>query len=123
VSELKYPEWQKPYQDALLERDTNNLEAKIHLAEWKIFQRLQTVSADSDHHGEKSAIADALNVLRALKRDKLNYPTGIPTKKRYGRSTYAIRTQSRKTGQNHSCCGRQSVHKENGLRCICLIRV
>jgi hypothetical protein len=78
VSELKYQEWQKPYQDALLETDKKKLETKIHLAEWKIFQRLQTVSADSDHHGEKSAIADALNVLRALKRDKLNYPDWNP---------------------------------------------
>ena len=30
--------------------------------------------ADSDHHGERSAIADALNALRVLKRDTLNYP-------------------------------------------------
>jgi hypothetical protein len=41
VSELKYPEWQKPYRDALLETEKKKLESKIHLAEWKIFQRLQ----------------------------------------------------------------------------------
>ena len=78
MSELRYPEWQKSYQEALLEADKEKLEAKIHLAEWKIFQRLQTISADSDHHGEKSAIADALNALRVLKRDKLNYPDWNP---------------------------------------------
>jgi hypothetical protein len=78
VSELKYPEWQKLYQDALVETDKKKLEAKIHLAEWKIFQRLQTVSADSDHHGERAAISDALNALRFLKRDKLNYPDWNP---------------------------------------------
>ena len=48
----QYPEWQTPYQEALLELDKKKLEAKIHLAEWKIFQRLQTISADSDHQGE-----------------------------------------------------------------------
>jgi hypothetical protein len=51
---------------------------KIHLAEWKIFKRLQTISADSDHHKERSAIADALNALRFLKRDTLNYPDWNP---------------------------------------------
>ena len=74
MSELRYPEWQKPYQEALLEGDPEKLEAKIHLAEWKIFQRLQTISSDSDHHGERSAIADALNALRFRKRDTLQYP-------------------------------------------------
>jgi len=78
MSELRHPEWQKSYQEALLEADKQKLAAKIHLAEWKIFQRLQTISADSDHHGEKSAIADALNALRVLKRDKLNYPDWNP---------------------------------------------
>ena len=78
MSELSYPQWQTPYREALLEADKEKLEAKIHLAEWKIFQRLQTISADSDHHGEKSAIADALNALRVLKRDTLNYPNWNP---------------------------------------------
>jgi hypothetical protein len=78
VSELRYPEWQAPYQKALLEADTEKLGAKIHLAEWKIYQRLQTISADSDHHKERSAIADALNALRCLKGDRLNYPDWNP---------------------------------------------
>ena len=78
MSELRYPEWQTPYQEALLELDKKKLEAKIHLAEWKIFQRLQTISADSDHQGERLAIADALNALRVLKRDALNYPDWRP---------------------------------------------
>lgn len=77
MSELRYPEWQVSYQGALLEGDKQKLEAKIHLAEWKIFQRLQTISADSDHQGERTAIADALNALRDLKR-VLNYPDWNP---------------------------------------------
>jgi hypothetical protein len=78
MSELGHPEWRTSYQEALLEVNKEKLEAKIQLAEWKIFQRLQTISADSDHHGERSAIADALNALRVLKRDKLNYPDWNP---------------------------------------------
>jgi hypothetical protein len=78
MSEIPYPEWQTPYREALLEVDKQKLEAKIHLAEWKIFQRLQTISADSDHRGERTAIADALNALRVLKRETLNYPDWNP---------------------------------------------
>ncbi len=66
MSKLKYPEWQTPYQEALLESD-KKLEAKIHLAEWKILRRFQTISADSNHQEEKAAIADALNTLHSLK--------------------------------------------------------
>jgi hypothetical protein len=74
VSKLKYPEWQTPYQEALLESDKKKLEAKIHLAEWKICRRLQTISADSNHQEEKAAIADALNRLGSLKLNSPNYP-------------------------------------------------
>lgn len=67
MSKLKHPEWQIPYQEALFESDKKKLEAKIHLAEWNIFRRLQAISADSNHQEEKAAIADALNTLRSLK--------------------------------------------------------
>jgi hypothetical protein len=67
MSKLKYAEWQTSYEDALLESDRKKLKDKIHLAEWKIFGRLQTISADTNHHEEKVAIADALNKLRSLK--------------------------------------------------------
>jgi len=72
VSKLKFPEWQTPYQEALLESDGKKLETKIHLAEWKIFRRLQTISADSNHQEEKAAIADALKTLCSFKLSSLN---------------------------------------------------
>ena len=78
MSKLKYPEWQTPYQEALLEGDKKKLEARIHLAEWKIFKRLQTLPADSDHQDEKVAIADALNTLRSIKLASLNNPDQNP---------------------------------------------
>ena len=74
MSKLKYPEWQTSYQEALFESDKKKLEAKIHLAELKIFRRLRTISADIDHQEEKAAIADALNTLRSLKLNSLDYP-------------------------------------------------
>jgi hypothetical protein len=78
VDKLKYPEWQTSYQEALFESDKEKLEAKIHLAEWRIFRRLQTISADSNHQEEKAAIADALNALRFLKLGSLNSPDWNP---------------------------------------------
>ena len=74
MGEFLYPEWQVPYQKALLETDKRTLEKKINIAEWKIFQRLQTISADADHHQERAAIEDALNNLLALKNNQLDYP-------------------------------------------------
>jgi hypothetical protein len=74
MGEFLYPEWQVSYQEALLEADKRTLEKKIHFAEWKIFRRLQTISADADHHQERAVIEDALNNLLALKHNQLNYP-------------------------------------------------
>ena len=71
MSELRYPEWQASYQEALLEGDKQKLEAKIHLAEWKIFKRLQTISADSDHQRERTAITAVARCGRGYKRRKL----------------------------------------------------
>ena len=67
----QYSEWQKPYQEALIEVDKTKLEQKIQIAEWQIFKRLQQLSNDSNHLEERHAIADALNALRSLKREIL----------------------------------------------------
>jgi hypothetical protein len=74
VGYSKYLDWQRPYQETLVETDEKRLREKIHLAEWKIFQRLQQVSAEDDHHEERQAIGNALRALRALKREVLHYP-------------------------------------------------
>ena len=74
MSELRYPEWQKPVQDALSEPDKQELQAKVFLAEWEIFRRLQVIYTNGDHLEEGSAITDALNELLALKFNRLDYP-------------------------------------------------
>jgi len=71
---LKYPKWQTSLQDAILEFDREKLVEKIQKVETTVFERLQKLSSDSDHHGERQAIADAFSTLRVLKKDKLSYP-------------------------------------------------
>jgi hypothetical protein len=71
---LKYPKWQTSLQDAILEFDRERLVEKIQKVETAAFERLQELSSDSDHHGERQAIADAFSTLRVLKKDKLCYP-------------------------------------------------
>ena len=74
MSELGHLEWEIPYKEALLEEDEEKLKEKILLAEWKIFERLQHLSSDDDHHDERQVIADAVNNLLRLKQEKLRYP-------------------------------------------------
>ena len=72
--EIKYPRWQKQFQEAITERDREALIEKIQQFEAAVFVRLQELSVDSDHHDERQAIADASSTLRAVKTDKLKYP-------------------------------------------------
>lgn len=76
-SKLKYPSWQAPLQEALLELDREKLAERIQKVETVIFERLQAISSDTDHHDEREALADAASILRGLKKDKLSYPDWI----------------------------------------------
>jgi hypothetical protein len=71
---LRYPQWEKSYQEALLEPDKDKLRDKVHVAEWRMFQRLQQLASSDDHHGERIAIEDALSSLRRIERNILDYP-------------------------------------------------
>ena len=72
--ELKFPEWQAPLQDLILEFDRDKLAEKIQKVENLIFQRQQQLHQMSDGHAEREAIQDALNIIRVIKRDKLGFP-------------------------------------------------
>lgn len=72
--EFKYPEWQRPLQDVILEFDREKLPSKIEKMEGLILERLQQLSQGKDGHGEREAINHALSLLRAIKRDKLDFP-------------------------------------------------
>ena len=74
MGELLYPEWQKSFKAALSETDKQKLQAKVLIAEWKIYQRLQAISSNGDHPEERAAIDEAVRELLTLKVDQLNYP-------------------------------------------------
>ena len=72
--ELKFPEWQAPLQDVILEFDRANLPEKIEKVETLILERLQKLRQSSDGRSEQQAINDALEILRIVKRDRLGFP-------------------------------------------------
>jgi hypothetical protein len=74
MNHLKYPEWQKPYEEALLEVDREKLKQKLLKAEAAIFQRLQQLTNSSDSHAERQAIDDAISSIKVLKTQQLDYP-------------------------------------------------
>ena len=73
-SELKYPEWQAPLQELILEFDREKLPGKMENVETLIAKRLQQLRDERDGLAEVQALNDGLAVLRIIKRDKLDYP-------------------------------------------------
>jgi hypothetical protein len=73
MSELRYPEWQKPYHDALLEPNPQKLVQLVNEAERAILSRLREIRIGSDNRMEAQAIEDALNGLRVLKNETAKF--------------------------------------------------
>ena len=76
-SALRYPEWQRPYEAALLEVDPDNLAMCIEEAEAAIYERLQQLremSESQDRQGERQALKGAIYTLKILRRESLNFP-------------------------------------------------
>ena len=74
ASNLRFPEWRQHYQSALTETDRQKLMDRVTDAEDAIFNRLQSLAGNADHHAERQAIEDALKALRLLKRETLDFP-------------------------------------------------
>ena len=72
--ELKFPVWQGPLQDLILEFDPKKLGEKVQKVETVIFERQQQLYQGSDGHVEREALNDGLNIIRVIKRDKLGFP-------------------------------------------------
>jgi hypothetical protein len=68
--ELKYPSWQTPFREAILEADPEELAKKVQELEAAISKRLQVIASDADHEDERRAIADATSILRVLKKEE-----------------------------------------------------
>ena len=73
MSELRYPEWQKPYHEALLEPNLQKVAERVNEAERAILSRLQEIRVGSDNRMEAQAIEDALNGLRVLKKETVKF--------------------------------------------------
>lgn len=78
MSELKYPKWQEPYQQAMLELEPGKLQQKVLDAEAAIYRRLQQLTDGEAHTDgaweERLAIDDAISSLRVLQVEKLKFP-------------------------------------------------
>ncbi|MGA8305300.1 MAG: hypothetical protein WB723_06460 [Candidatus Acidiferrales bacterium] len=48
TNELKFPKWQEPYLEALMETDERKLVRRVELAESAILMRLRTIQSDSN---------------------------------------------------------------------------
>ncbi len=72
--ELKFPQWQAPLQDLILEFDPIKLEEKMPQVETLLFDRLQQLDRGNDSRDEKIALQDALSIIRIMKRDRLESP-------------------------------------------------
>ena len=74
MSELRYPEWQKAYHDALLEPNPQKLAQRVNEAETAtILSRLREIRIGSDSRMEAQAIEDALSGLRVLKNETAKF--------------------------------------------------
>lgn len=68
MAELKFPEWQRALQEAVLECDDERLSCKIQDAERLISLRFLQLQRQQDCLEERQALTDALYLLRLLKR-------------------------------------------------------
>ena len=73
MGELRYPEWQKTYHDALLELNPQKLIQRVNEAERAILSRLQVIRIGSDNRMEAQALEDALNGLRVHKNETVKF--------------------------------------------------
>jgi hypothetical protein len=69
--ELKYPQWQLPLQELILEFDREKLPEQLQKVETLIFERLRQLRQGSDGRVETLAIDDALSLIRMIKHDRL----------------------------------------------------
>jgi hypothetical protein len=75
MSDLRYPAWEKPYLEAMLELDPQKLAHRVKAAELAILVRLQKLRTNSDGTLERQAIEGAQNGLLVLKKECARFPT------------------------------------------------
>jgi hypothetical protein len=68
LSEFKYPQWQVPLREAVLEFDVERLSIKVQTADKAIRDRLHELTSDTFDFQEQQALKDALATLEILRR-------------------------------------------------------
>ena len=72
--DLRYPNWQKPVQEALVELDREKLRERIAAAERAISQRLEAMERSQADRAEREAMQQALASLRVVKKESVSFP-------------------------------------------------
>lgn len=70
--ELRFPAWQKPLQDLILEFDREKLAEKVKKVEALIIERDRQLRVSDSHTDERVALSDALAIIRVL-TDRAKY--------------------------------------------------
>ena len=67
ATQLRYPQWQEPLLQAVMETKPDSLMEKIQIAESAISQRLRELDSNPSSKEEWVALSDAVSTLRVLK--------------------------------------------------------
>jgi hypothetical protein len=68
---LQYPQWQKPFQEAMIELNREKIKERAEIARLAIADRIKSLAQGPDSLTEQRALADALASLRVLMREVL----------------------------------------------------
>jgi hypothetical protein len=68
---LKYPQWQEPLSEAILEFDAQRLPAKIRRAEEAIANRLNELLSENGNEEERRMLSRGLSIIQNVKKDRL----------------------------------------------------
>jgi hypothetical protein len=71
---MKYPSWQKPLEEALLETDPDRLTASVCAAEEALLLRSHELIDAPDDGKERQAIKAATEELLRIKTERLGWP-------------------------------------------------
>ena len=72
--DLKYPQWQEPLAEAILEFDPQQVREKVQRAEEAISKRIEELALEQGDQRERLALFDGLSILGRVKKDRLGIP-------------------------------------------------
>ena len=71
---VRYPHWQPEFEAAVLEGDPRTLRQRVDAAEAALFLRSQALAGNPQASDEQQAIAEAVQKLRTIQKEKLGFP-------------------------------------------------